>query len=62
MSRFRVGHGFDFTIDRSISGSIWLDGGEWGALRERQFHDEIHLIFTASWRREIQAEERAEAS
>jgi hypothetical protein len=55
MGRFRVGHGFPFTIDRSITGGVWLDGGEWEALRERNFHDEIHLIFTAPWQRHIRA-------
>ena len=47
MLRFKVGHDFPFTIDRSITGGVWFDGGEWEALKERQFHDEIHLVFTA---------------
>ncbi len=53
MQRFKVGHGFSFYLDRSPSGSIWFDKGEWEALRERQFHDELHLIFTAPWQRDI---------
>ncbi|GHC62642.1 zf-TFIIB domain-containing protein [Roseibacillus persicicus] len=32
MLRYKVGHGFSFTIDRSPSGGIWLDRGEWEAL------------------------------
>ena len=60
MSRFKVGHGFDFTIDRSITGNIWLDAGEWEALREQNFHDEIHLVFTAPWRSEVQEMESEE--
>lgn len=53
MSRHRVGHGFAFAVNRSITGGIWLDSGEWDALRERNFHDEIHLIFTAPWQKRV---------
>ncbi|MDB4293829.1 hypothetical protein N9898_00670 [Akkermansiaceae bacterium] len=60
MSRFKAGHGFDFTIDRSITGNIWLDAGEWEAPRARQFHDEIHLVFTAPWRNDVQEMEASE--
>ncbi len=55
MSRFKVGHGFAFSIDRSITGGIWLDGGEWEALRQRNFHDEIHLVFTAPWQKHVRS-------
>ena len=51
MIRYKVGHGFHFSIDRSITGGIWLDKGEWEALRARNFHDEIHYIFTESWQK-----------
>ncbi|MFC7336675.1 hypothetical protein ACFQY0_05770 [Haloferula chungangensis] len=61
MTRYRVGHGFGFAIDRSPSGGIWLDAGEWEALRNRQFHDELHLVFTAPWQREIRRLEWVEA-
>jgi hypothetical protein len=60
MMRCRVGHGFTFSVDRSITGGIWLDCGEWDALRERNFHDEIHLIFTAPWQKRVR-DERAQA-
>ncbi len=53
MTRFKVGHGFRFSIDRSITGGVWLDGGEWESLRERNFHDEIHLVFTAPWQKQV---------
>ena len=53
MSRFKVGHGFAFSIFRSITGGVWLDGGEWEALRQRNFHDEIHLVFTAPWQKQV---------
>lgn len=58
MQRFRVGHGFEFFIDRSPTGGIWLDGGEWAALRERQFHDEIHLVFTLPWQKKARSEKQ----
>ncbi|MGD7653576.1 MAG: hypothetical protein ACQCXQ_10205 [Verrucomicrobiales bacterium] len=56
MSRYKVGHGFKFSIDRSITGGIWLDAGEWEALRERNFHDEINLVFTAPWQAHVRDE------
>ena len=32
MTRYRVGHGQSFRVERSHTGGIWLDGGEWEAL------------------------------
>lgn len=61
MTRYKVGHGFTFAINRSITGGIWLDGGEWEALRQRNFHDEIHLVFTAPWQKHVR-DERALAT
>lgn len=52
MTRYKVGHGFRFSIDRSMTGGVWLDAGEWEALKDRNFHDEIHYIFTDPWQRE----------
>jgi hypothetical protein len=60
MQRFKVGHGFSFFLDRSPSGSIWLDKGEWKALKDRQFHDELHLIFTAPWQDKVRADRKVE--
>lgn len=56
MLRFKMGNGFDFYVDRSRTGGVWLDAGEWEALRERQFHDEIHLVFTEPWQRKAREE------
>ncbi|NWK56957.1 hypothetical protein HW115_15145 [Verrucomicrobiaceae bacterium N1E253] len=53
MIHYKVGHGFSFSIDRSITGGVWFDAGEWEALRSRNFHDEIHLIFTAPWQNAV---------
>lgn len=57
MTRYRVGHGFNFSIDRSPSGGIWFDKGEWEALREHNFHDELHLIFTLPWQNKVRRSE-----
>lgn len=59
MLRYKVGKGFDFTIDRSSTGGVWFDAGEWEALRERNFHDEVHLIFTAPWQQSVRDEKSA---
>lgn len=59
MTRYKVGHDFRFTIDRSITGGVWLDAGEWEALRARSFHDEIHFVFTDPWQRNILRNEAA---
>ena len=61
MTRYKVGHGFAFSIDRSITGGIWLEGGEWESLRERNFHDEINLVFTAPWQKQVR-DEQAQAT
>ena len=53
MTRYRVGEGFSFRIDRSPNGGIWLDKGEWEALKSRNFHDELLFVFTNSWQKAI---------
>ena len=60
MLRYKVGHGFTFTIDRSPTGGLWFDKGEWEALRERNFHDELHLIFTLPWQNKVRRETQEE--
>lgn len=60
MSRYKVGHGFTFTIDRSPTGALWFDQGEWEALRARNFHDEIHLIFTLPWQSKVRRKAQEE--
>ena len=59
MLRYKVGKGFDFAIDRSSTGGVWFDAGEWEALRERNFHDEVHLIFTAPWQQSVRDDQSA---
>lgn len=56
--RYRVGHGLHFHIDRSpATGGIWLDKGEWEALKSKGLHVSLHLIFTASYQRQVRSEE-----
>lgn len=55
--RYRVGSGLHFQIDRSPkTGGVWLDAGEWNALKSRGLHDELHLIFTAPYQRQLRSE------
>lgn len=61
MSRYKVGFGFGFSIDRSPTGGIWLDGGKWEAFRDRGFHDELHMIFTPAWQMKVRKEALAES-
>jgi Zn-finger nucleic acid-binding protein len=56
--RYKVGHGLNFHIDRSpATGGVWLDKGEWEALKSKNLHTQIHLIFTASYQRQIRSTE-----
>ena len=59
MTRFKVGHGMDFRIDRSICGGIWLDPGEWQALISGNLHHELNLVFTTQWQKAIRQESQA---
>jgi Zn-finger nucleic acid-binding protein len=56
--RYRVGHGLTFHIDRSpATGGVWLDKGEWEALKGKGLHISLHLIFTAAYQRQIRSSE-----
>lgn len=56
--RYKVGHGLNFHIDRSpVSGGVWLDKGEWEALKSKGLHTQMHLIFTASYQRQVRTAE-----
>jgi len=59
--RHRVGHGLDFHLDRcGQCGGVWLDAGEWEALKARGLHDDLHLIFTSAWQAEVRRQRRAQ--
>lgn len=53
MSRYRVGHGVSFRVDRSVTGGVWLDAGEWEALHAGDLHLNLHLIFTSPWQKAV---------
>lgn len=55
--RYPVGHEVTFQLDRCGNcGGVWLDGNEWETLRARNLHDDLHLIFSTTWQREVRAE------
>ena len=54
MSRFRIGKGLEFYLDRcGACGGMWFDQNELEILRSSNLHGEIHKIFARSWQREI---------
>ena len=59
MTRYRVGRGLPFRVDRSVTGGVWLDAGEWEALRAGGLHRNLHLVFTAPWQKAIRDAEAA---
>jgi Zn-finger nucleic acid-binding protein len=59
LTKAKVGHGVLFHIDRcETCGGVWLDGNEWDVLKSRNLHDEIHLVFSPYWQREIREKMR----
>jgi Zn-finger nucleic acid-binding protein len=59
--RYRVGHGLPFHVERSpATGGMWLDKGEWEALKSKGLHGTLHLIFTAAYQRQIRTSEYAQ--
>lgn len=54
--RYRVGHGLPFHIARSpATGGVWLEKGEWEALKSKGLHVSLHLVFTAAYQRQIRS-------
>ena len=50
LSRYQVGHGLAFHIEHSpVTGGVWLDKGEWEALKSKGLHFTMNLIFTDSY-------------
>lgn len=55
--RYRVGEGLDFHIDRSPkTGGVWLDAGEWDALKSKGLHEQLHLVFTAAYQKRLRTQ------
>ena len=62
LSRYRVGHGVSFSIDRCAGcGGIWLDANEWETLQQHHLEDRIHMIFSTAWQGQILREEQQKA-
>lgn len=60
MVKFRVGHETGFSIDQcGACKGIWFDRNELETLVQRNLHDDVNAIFTASWQAEAMNEERA---
>lgn len=56
--RYHVGKSLGFYIDRSPStGGIWLDDGEWQALKKKGIHASLHMIFNSSYQKKVRVEE-----
>ena len=59
MVKYLVGRGLPFSIDHCQGcKGIWLDGNEWEALKKRNLHDDLNLMFTSFWQNEAQREAR----
>jgi Zn-finger nucleic acid-binding protein len=62
LTRYQVGHSLHFHIDRSpVTGGVWLDKGEWEALKSKNLHTELNLIFTASYQKHVRSGEFEES-
>ena len=59
MVKYLAGRGLPFTIDHCHGcKGIWLDGNEWEALKKRNLHDDLNLMFTSFWQTEAQRDAR----
>lgn len=56
--RYKVGHGLMFHVDVSPdTGGLWLDRGEWQALKSKGLHTELNLISSSAYQHQIRASE-----
>lgn len=56
--RYRAGSGLNIHIEHSpITGSIWLDEGEWDILKQAGLHRELHVIFSSAYQHKISRQE-----
>jgi Zn-finger nucleic acid-binding protein len=60
MTRYRVGHGASFVLDRCAAcGGVWLDANEWETLKTLDLSEQMHQAFSAAWQAENLRQERA---
>ena len=63
LTRFKVGHGVSFSLDRCGNcNGVWLDQGEWGGLRARGLHDNVHEMFGTAWQAEVRTQAQREVT
>lgn len=54
MTKYRVGADTDNRLDLCAHcDEAWLDGGEWQLLKQLDLHDQLPLLFTEAWQRNI---------
>ena len=59
MVKYLVGRGLGFTVDHCHGcKGIWLDRNEWAALKKRNLHDDLNLMFTSFWQTGAEREAR----
>jgi Zn-finger nucleic acid-binding protein len=57
MSRYKVGRGIDFTLDRCATcNGVWFDPQQWEVVRHHELHRDVHSMFTEHWQRGIRAD------
>lgn len=60
--KYRVGHGANFSLDQCGNcGGVWFDKDEWEALKARDLHEDVYLIFTAPWQDQVRGQESRRA-
>jgi Zn-finger nucleic acid-binding protein len=58
LTRYLVGHGTNISIERcGKCRGTWFDKNEWELLRGKNLHDEIHLIFSSHWQKDVREEQ-----
>ena len=61
MGRHRVGHDVTFALDHcGACQGTWLDRSEWEILVERGLHDDLNLMFSPTWEREVRSRAKRE--
>lgn len=58
LTRYQVGHGVAFAIDRCACGGVWLDANEWESLRAHNLHAALHQIFSAAWQADVHRQDQ----
>jgi len=60
MHKYKIAHGIDHKLDYSPSaGGIWLDGGEWDFLKERDLAGSLNDFLSSQWQNAIRNETAA---